>query len=264
MRAAAYPFSFYPSNGEQVMMRCMAGLIMIVCITGCSFWEGRVGPQVFHVPPMVEHRGLQLNLVPLKPAIRPLECICYPFIIRQEIDNARGLGAELGEMFWTRLVADRIFGAMPYADSFWPGVASACRHARSRGLDLVAMGEITRFMQGGHTGTTTVALTFKLYDAESQTLIWSIAHAGLVEGSGDRDYMVFTSKTRMPNSPEYLVLETLAGDIAAFLKAWTTDPYWEVPGSLRKVSRPSQLSNPPEDNATLTEPKDAHPSGDTP
>ncbi len=246
------------------MMRFMAGLTMLVCITGCLSWEAAVGPQIFHVDPVVERVDPWLNVVPLKPALGTPGCICYPFIVRQEIDNARGLGAEMGQIFWVRLVADRVFGVMPYADSPWPGVASACRHARSRGLGLVAMGEITRFLQGGQTGITAIALTFKIYDAESQTLIWSIAHAGQLEGRGDRDYMVLTRKTRMPSSPEYLVLETLAGDIGAFLKAWTTDPYWKVPGSLRKVSKPSQLSQPPEDNATLTEPEDAKPSGDKP
>ena len=214
------------------MKRVCVGLAFLMFISGCIAWEPVVGPQIVHVDPLVERAVPRVMVAPLNPPLRPLGCICYPFVVRQEIDNSRRIGDELGRVVWDHLIADRIFGLMVYADTPWTGIASACGHARANGIDLVAMGEITRFMPGGSTGTTSIAFNFKIYEAESQMLVWSIAHAGLVEGSRDRDYMVLTSKTRMPQSPEYLVLETLAKDLGSMLKAWTTDPAWIGPASL--------------------------------
>ncbi|WP_462325523.1 hypothetical protein [Desulfoplanes sp.] len=214
------------------MKRVVAGLTFLLFITGCIAWEPTVGPQIVHVDPLVERARPRVMVAPLNPPLRPLGCICYPFVVRQEIDNSRRIGEELGQVVWGHLIAERIFGLMVYAKTPWAGIATACDHARANGIDLVAVGEITRFMQGGATGTTSVALNFKIYGAETRMLVWSIAQAGRVEGSRDRDYMVLTSKTRMPQSPEYLVLETLSKDLGRMLKAWTTDPEWVGPESL--------------------------------
>jgi hypothetical protein len=166
-------------------------------------------------------------------------------VVRQEIDNSRRVGDELGRVVWDNLVSQRIFGLMVYEESLWTGIASACQYARAQGVDLVAMGEITRFMQAGGTGSTSIAFNFKIYEAETQMLIWSIAHSGRVEGSRDRDYMVFTSKTRMPQSPEYLVLESLSRDLGHILKAWATNPAWAGPESLENFSgQPDSSSSP--------------------
>ena len=216
--------------GEMVMIQQMiqqaVGILVLVVLGGCVAWEPTVGPQVFHVDPMVERARPHVYVAPLNPPMRPLGCICYPFEVRQNIDNAQGIGRELGRVFWDQLVSRRPFGLMLYADVPWPGMAAACSYARTNGVDLVAMGTVSQFMQGGSTGTTSVALEFRIYEAETQTLIWSTAQAGRVEGGRDRDYMVATATTRMPQSPEYLVLQTLAADLGGMLTSWTTDPAW--------------------------------------
>jgi hypothetical protein len=216
-------------------------------------WEPRVGPQIVHVDPLVERAVPRLMVAPLNPPSRPLGCICYPFVVRQEIDNSRRIGDELGRVIWDHLVSQQIFGLMVYEESPWTGVAAACRYARTQGVDLVAMGEITRFMQAGGSGSTSVAFTFKIYEAETRMLVWSIAHSGRVEGSRDRDFMVFTSKTRMPQAPEYLVLESLARDLGQILKSWTTDPAWSGPASLERFpGRPGPVSSPTSGENTPT------------
>lgn len=227
------------------MKHYLVGLAFLLFMNGCIAWEPKVGPQIVHIDPLVERAVPRLMVAPLHPPSRPLGCICYPFMVRQEIDNSQRIGDELGRVIWDNLVSQRIFGLMVYEESPWTGIAAACRYARSQGVDLVAMGEITRFMQGGGTGVTSIAFNFRIYEAETQMLIWSIAHSGRVEGSRDRDYMVLTSKTRMPQSPEYLVLESLSRDLGRILKAWTTDPAWAGPESLENFSsRPDSLSSP--------------------
>jgi hypothetical protein len=221
----------YFRNGDQAMKSFAVGLALLVVMSGCIAWEPVVGPQIVYVDPLVEQAKPRVMVAPMNPPVRPLGCICYPFEVRQEIDNSRRIGAELGRVIWDHLIAQRIFGLMVYGQTPWPGVAHACEQARAQGIDLVAMGEITRFMQGGATGTTSLGFTFRIYEAETGMLLWSVALAGRVEGHPDRDYMVLTSKTRMPQAPEYLVAETLSKDLGRLLHAWTSDPAWAGPGS---------------------------------
>ncbi|GAU07424.1 hypothetical protein [Desulfoplanes formicivorans] len=228
------------------MKRFAVALALLVVMSGCIAWEPVVGPQIVYVDPLVERAEPRVMVAPLNPPARPLGCICYPFEVRQEIDNSRRIGAELGRVVWDHLVGQQVFGLMVYGQSPWTGVAHACEQARAQGVDLVAMGEITRFMQGGATGTTSLGFTFRMYEAETGMLLWSVALAGRVEGHPDRDYMVLTSKTRMPQAPEYLVVETLAKDLGRLLKAWTSDPAWSGPestGMLHGLGRPSPTSS---------------------
>jgi hypothetical protein len=74
---------------------------------------------------------------------------------------------------------------------------------------------------GGKTGITYISLKIDIYETKHNRLIWSIIHSGQISYPQYKDFIFLTLQLENPLSPEGLIINTLAQDIAIAIKDWT-------------------------------------------
>ncbi len=188
----------------------------------------RLGPPIFYGDPYVERSVAPIYLLPKQaPQEVPAGLIFSPEVKTDMQGKARA-GRELGRVFFRAWQGQGVFSSLEYADTdTWPGKAKAFQQARRRDADLVVHPRISHLLLGGSQGTTSLALEVDIYDAAEERLLWSMEHSGRMENAPDQDFIVFTRKTRMPSSPEYVVMYTLAYDLAQPVRKWARGLDWE-------------------------------------
>lgn len=110
---------------------------------------------------------------------------------------------------------------MHYQDTQdWPGRKKAGDLARKMGADLYVMGQVSHYLGGGTRGTTSIALKVNIFSAQNDDLIWSMEHSGRIDNRGEMDFILIKRRTWMPESPEYVIVNKLAYDLAQPVKNW--------------------------------------------
>ncbi len=155
-----------------------------------------------------------------EPAMEPT-VLFFPFQSKIDIPQGRHISRELSRMVWQTWLAEEVFPVVEfaeYADYYTPQRAVAL--ARQRGADLVVGGYVTNYMAGGTVSDTYVAMQLEVYDAASGSMIWSMAHAGMMQSELTRDYILFSARTRLPSDPTGAIVQVLSHDMAAPMLAW--------------------------------------------
>lgn len=155
-----------------------------------------------------------------EPAVQPT-VLFFPFMPRMDIPQAKHISREISRQVWQSWVSEELFPVMEYADyAEYYTPERAVSLARMRGADLVAGGYVTNYMAGGTAGDTYVALQIEIYDANSGALVWSMAHAGMMQSERTRDFIVFSARTRLPGDPTVAIVQALSHDMAAPMWTW--------------------------------------------
>jgi len=155
-----------------------------------------------------------------EPAVEPT-VLFFPFMPKVNMAQGRHISRELSRMVWQTWLEEELFPVMEFADySDYYTPERAVSLARMRGADLAVGGYITHYMPGGTASDTHVALQLDIYDSASGQLIWSMAHAGVMQSERTRDYIFFSAKTRLPAEPTGAVMQVLSHDMAVPLHAW--------------------------------------------
>ena len=167
----------------------------------------------------------QLYVRPASFPQRPLTAVLLPFHIRQSLDNAEHYGREVARIFWQSWLDQQVFPTLEFMEnSPWRGGDAAVAVARAKGADLVVGGDITYFLAGGTVGRSQITLRLEIYDAHSGNLIWSIEQSGMMTNDLTRDYIFFTTQTRLPADPIYAITMALAQDMAEPVIQWQQIP----------------------------------------
>lgn len=169
----------------------------------------------------VRKSDVQVYLRPKEePAALP-SALFFPFLPKIDIAQGRHISRELSRMIWQTWLSEELFPLMEFADYtdyYTPERAVAL--ARQRGADLAIGGYITNYMAGGTVSDTYVALQLYIYDAASGELVWSMAHAGMMQSELTRDYILFSARTRLPSDPTGAIMQALSRDMSVPLQAW--------------------------------------------
>ncbi|UZP68924.1 hypothetical protein N1030_08125 [Desulfovibrio mangrovi] len=156
-----------------------------------------------------------------EPVVQP-SVLFFPFMPKMDVAQGRHISRELSRMVWQNWLAQEVFPIIEfadYADYYTPERAISL--ARQRGADLAVGGYITNYMAGGSVSDTYVALQVEVYDTATGALIWSMAHAGMMQSELTRDYIIFSARTRLPSDPTGAIMQALSRDMAKPLLAWT-------------------------------------------
>jgi hypothetical protein len=106
-------------------------------------------------------------------------------------------------------------------------LSNALTLAREQKVDLLVRGRVPYYINGGVQGATSIAVVLEIFDVQSGEVVWSLEHAGRVEHFLDQDYIVFTRRSRMPESPVWTVANVLAADMGRPVKAWNYGHDWK-------------------------------------
>jgi hypothetical protein len=96
--------------------------------------------------------------------------------------------------------------------------------ARDAGADLAVGGRITSVIFGGTAGQTSVAVEIEIHDALTGEMLWSMSHSGQMTAGMSSDWILFTRKNRLPQSPEHAIMTALASDLAGPVRLWNLGP----------------------------------------
>ncbi len=155
----------------------------------------------------------------------PPKALFVPLGLTQESQDRNRISLSLSHIIWQQFLSEKVFSHLEFANMNPPHrVTDALYYAKSRGAEFLVGGYITYFYDGGGIGSTRASFIIEVYDVDSQSLIWSIAHAGEMPAEKARDYALFQVKSSMPYDPTYAVISELANDVARLLQMWTTPP----------------------------------------
>ncbi len=219
--------------------RSIPGLVLVMLLTamtGCTFMESRIEQRVephldhivFYQRPVMDKSANGFYIHPVNPAISNLKTLFFPFYVHPGVGGNYNTGRRIGHIFWRTWLGQEVFPVMHYEDAQeWPGRKKAGELARSKGADLYVMGQVTHYLNGGTQGTTSIAIVVNIYSAVNNSLIWSMEHAGRIDNRRDMDFILVKRRTWMPESPEFVIVNNLAYDLAQPVKAWTHDYMFE-------------------------------------
>ncbi|MFW5731032.1 MAG: hypothetical protein ACOCPN_01680 [Desulfonatronovibrionaceae bacterium] len=184
--------------------------------------EARLDEIILYRSPAMAASDPETFVRPVTHAPHQLKVLFFPFYLEPEKGGSFDTGRRVGHIFWRNWLNKEVFSSMPYHDMLeWPGRKKAGHLARSREADLYVLGHVNHYLNGGTQGTTSIGLTVNIYAAENDALIWSLQQSGRLENHGEMDYILVKRKTRMPESPEYVVVSSLASEMGRPVLQWT-------------------------------------------
>jgi hypothetical protein len=207
---------------------CLALLFCSLLLSSCSTTNPRVNmtgdaatPLQVQLNNWVRRQEPQIYVRPdISPSSAPT-ALMVPLRITQEIRDPVSLSRNLSRTFWQAWLARRPFSVLEYAHDalpYEPGRALAL--GKRKGADLVVGGYITHYLDGGHTGSSSVSISIEIWECATGNLLWSLAHAGLLEKQSAHDFYLFQIRTRLPADPPAVILQLLAEEMGKIVSDW--------------------------------------------
>jgi hypothetical protein len=103
----------------------------------------------------------------------------------------------------------------------WPGRSEARQVALENGAQLYVLGQITKYLPGGSQGSTNIGMRLDIYSAREDRLIWSMQQSARIDPRPDMDFILFKRKNWMPDSPIYVIVNSLAKRMGQPIYNWT-------------------------------------------
>lgn len=212
-------------------------LILCSCL-GCAI-EPQFGPQTLYLDATVQRTAIRQSIVPENRPSFPMKAIIYPFWVEQDfdLDSLQKISVESTRAFWMVWSENRLFSTFHFSEQAIP-LGTSWPESAGTNYDLVIIGRISQLFFGGNQGTTTLSLHVEIFDAKTGLRIWTMDHAGTIQGDFDKDYLLFRKRQRMPLDPYAAILTTLAKDMAQPIREWTSP----------RTPRPVIPQTPPENN----------------
>ncbi|WP_150112147.1 hypothetical protein [Desulfonatronovibrio hydrogenovorans] len=205
-------------------------LFILAGNSGCAYMESRFEQRVephldqviFYQRPVLEKAASGVHVHPVSQAPAQIKAVFFPFYNSPRTGGTHDTGRRIGHIFWRTWLGQEVFSTMIYQDAQeWPGRARAGQTARSLGADLYVMGQVNHYLHGGTQSTTSIAILVNIFSARDDSLIWSMEHAGRMDNRGEMDFILAKRRTWMPESPEYVIVNSLAYELAQPVKMWS-------------------------------------------
>lgn len=169
----------------------------------------------------VHRRDAQVLVYPQMSPPTPPKAIFVPFRMNQDMREGSEVAEHISRIFWQSWLQQQTFEVLRYSPELMPFIPGASIAAgRALGADLVVSGYVTRLLAGGTAGDSRLAVQVDIYDTVTGEMVWSMVHAGLIESTPKRDYLLFTQETRLPAEPIWAIATVLAADMAVPVKKW--------------------------------------------
>lgn len=211
-------------------INCLTVLIILMFMPGCAYMESkleqRVEPHLDHIiflqKPVLEKGQDGVYVHPANTSTEDYKAIFFPFYAHPRVGGNHDTGRRIGHIFWRTWLGQEVFSTIYYEDMLdWPGQKKAGEIARRKGADLYVMGQVNYYLNGGTQGTTSIGIIVNIFSSQNDNLIWSLEHSGRIDNRGDMDFILLKRRTWMPESPEYVIVNNLAYDLAQPVKRWS-------------------------------------------
>jgi hypothetical protein len=169
----------------------------------------------------VRRQPPQIYVRPTIASSSPPTALMTPLRVTQEIRDPVSLSRNLSRTFWQAWLSQRAFSILEYAHDAQPYEPKrALALGRQKGADLVIGGYITHYLDGGHTGSSSVSISIEIWETATGNLLWSLAQAGFLEHQSAHDFYLFQMRTRLPADPPSAILQLLAAETGKIIHDW--------------------------------------------
>ncbi|XPV75274.1 MAG: hypothetical protein ACNI27_11585 [Desulfovibrio sp.] len=199
---------------------CIAMSLLI--FTGCGHVKlSATSPPDIYVDAQVQKSELVIAIKPQHRTLYPLKTLFYPLVITQDLPDRIVVGRELGRIVHSTWAQQNVFPTLSYDDSLaYRTPQQAIQQGRAVGADIVICAFMPYLYSGSTLDDTAMTLHIKIYDTARGMLIWDMMQSGRINETMPNDMIYFKAHTRIPDSPSYAILSTLASDMAIPLKQW--------------------------------------------
>ncbi|MCL2124012.1 MAG: hypothetical protein FWH34_07950 [Desulfovibrionaceae bacterium] len=185
----------------------MAGDLSTSLQVQLNNWVRRQAPQIYVRP----------TIAPTSPPT----ALMVPLRVTQDIRDPVSVSRNLSRTFWQAWLSRQPFSVLEYAYDAQPyDPKRALALGKQKGADLVVGGYITHYLDGGHTGSSDVSISIEIWETATGNLLWSLAHAGLLEYQQGHDFYLFQVRTRQPVDPPSAILRLLAEEMGQTIHDW--------------------------------------------
>lgn len=205
--------------------------LSIILLTGCAIVDPSfTGKTKVYTDAPIHKSKVVMSAQPRGRQLQPLTALFLPLYVQEPTPDYQVLGDQLGGIFYETWREKQMFPIFEFATGqTFRGRNRALATARNRGADLVIVGFITHMLCGSTLGDTDLSLNVKIYHAHSGALLFDMAQAGRMEFRGPRDWIVASHEQRMPSSPLFKIIRSLAEDMAVPIQSWLPKPGTPLP-----------------------------------
>ena len=148
--------------------------------------------------------------------------LMVPLGVTQAMNDQLLVSQGVSRQVWQQMLQEAAFSALELTDMRPPyRVDMALPLASSLGADLLVGGYVTYYLDGGHSGDSSISIHFETYDVKTGNLIWSVVHAASLPYKYYRDFIIIQARDRRPADPMGGLIAAVAGDFAQLLHMWT-------------------------------------------
>lgn len=171
-------------------------------------------------------RGVpQVSVRPATTPNRPLTALFVPFRVTQQMEKPRVTGLEVSRQIWQTWLSEKVFPVIEFAENATPYRRDlALQMASLRGAQVLVGGYVTHYVNGGTSGDSRISVSMEIWDVQSGQLIWAMGHAGAMEKQFASDFILFSTRARMPSDPMWAIIQTVSRDLAREVGLWINPP----------------------------------------
>ncbi|MDR0239764.1 MAG: hypothetical protein LBI88_05990 [Deltaproteobacteria bacterium] len=207
---------------------CIALLLFSLLLAACSPSNPRVNmagdastPSQVQLNNWVRRQPPQIFVRPTIAPTSPPTALMVPLRVTQNIRDPVSLSRNLSRTFWQAWLSRQPFSVLEYAYDAQPyDPKRALALGKQKGADLVVGGYITYYLDGGHTGSSSVSISIEIWETATGNLLWSLAQGGFLEYQQAHDFYLFQVRTRQPVDPPSAILRLLAEEMGTTIHDW--------------------------------------------
>ena len=226
----------------------VSALALMLCACGSmqdSLHFDLGGQPTYYKDTTVSRSRPQVAVHPVTPPNRELTALMVPLRVSQEVVGAKDLGREISRQLWQTWLGEQIFPIIEFAENAPPYRADLAQYlGTARRAELAIGGYITRYYNGGAVGKSSLGVTLEIWDLATGNLLWVVSHYAEIDPTGYNDYILFNTRKRVPADPMWLVIQTVARDLAYVVKSWS-DPFFLEDQEGEGTSEPSAFGSGP-------------------
>lgn len=201
----------------------MAGLTLAASVCGCTsvpggdWWQTDAFPAPSLNPPFLADPLVaaqeKIYLQPPSPYYTARAGVFYFRSTSQLADAGQAL---------TRIFHRQLLEKRPFLEAFlvpepYASISEASEKGRARGLDVVVLGEVPYFLDGGGLGKSGLQVNLKVVEVKTGRLLWEITDAASAAQRPLVDLWVTETRPR-PTPSIYALAESLAARMCETLK----------------------------------------------
>ncbi|MGE4293053.1 MAG: OmpA family protein [Desulfovibrio sp.] len=200
----------------------LPALLLCALLGACNYVQPSLTQQTQIVTDAtVDRSDLHVYVKPVGRLHAPVKALMFPMWIRESIPARLELGRGMGRVFQDAWSEEPVFPALAMPEELvYRGRESALAQARQRGADMLVLPSVPYLYAGGTLDDSALTIRCDIYEVATGNLLVSMEQSGRLEFERNKDWVLWMTRTRMPDSPLYAITRAIAADMAVPLRSW--------------------------------------------